>query len=158
VPIWGPNIYIQAKAFAEELKQTMPEVDTSIYHVSGLIRLPGTKHAKTGRHKTLLREFKGSVALQLPKLTFKMSLEENPPETPSECLGKALNWLALTLRKSPGLGERHQTLWAITKLLAESGLPSETALTFIEAVNDHWDTPKTYEELVRALNDGYKIK
>lgn len=147
----GTNVPYSQRKWVESLNV---EADLSLYQAGHIISLPGRKHPKTGRRKTLIRQVPGlSLKLQIhepPERTFAIS-EANQSE-----LERGL-WRVLgLLQQEPGIGNRHTALWSTAKHFADACLDFDTTLNLLTEVNAKWAEPKTAEELKAAVSQAYR--
>jgi len=126
----------------------------SIYRHGSLIRLPGTIHQKTSKPKELLETYEGKYIMKVlesdikPK-QFKIDLE---PLTDLQSLRWGLHDVAEYMFKCPDNGDRHLSLWKLSRKFQESGLSYECALELMLNVNRSWgDRCKSDEEVRVAV-------
>ena len=129
-------------------------VDESIYKHAGLFRLPGQRHAKTGKKKeiiaeqcALLLELDMNIQLPTAKPTRMCSSLSTSAEALNECLFYLIN--------EPAEGGRYMKLWHLAKGLQEAEFTEEFAIELLVEVNFAWSKPKPIEEINRAIKETY---
>ncbi len=132
-----------------------PEADLSIYTHLHPFRLPGTKHAVTGRIKTLVYK-RGGSAVTLPKF------REEPKAQNSQVIAAQGSTSIFDCRRvmfntvPVENGQRHETLVRLLYgLKEEAGAPVEVAQFWIDEWNKLLAEPKTEEELEKAIRSIY---
>ncbi len=147
----GTNVPHSQRKWAEWLDVG---ADLTLYQAGHIISLPGRRHPKTGRRKTLIQQVAGeSLSLVLhepPTRTFAIS-DANQSE-----LERGLWRLIGLLTQEPGVGNRHMALWTTAKHFADAGLEYDTVLDLLTETNSTWDDPKTPEELQAAVKQAFK--
>jgi hypothetical protein len=153
IPVLIPPSPWAAYTCKQYVKSWTKYADTSFYHHAGLFRLPGTVHEKTGRPKTLV-EAGGCYPLEF---------EICEPQNKFEVLDVDLSALQFALISYEGMlhqhilpGNRHITLWKISKQFESAGLSYSTTLELMERLNESWYDPKTTEEVEIAVKGAFK--
>ena len=149
--ISGTNVPYSQRRWVEALDV---EADLTLYQAGHIVSLPGRKHPKTGRRKTLVKEVEGAPLrhplLDAPSPVFSIS------DADQSELERAL-WRSLALlRQEPGVGNRHTALWSTAKHFADAGIAYDTVLDLLTEVNTTWDEPKAQEELEAAVKQAFK--
>jgi hypothetical protein len=152
-PMFGMNVPYTIKKYTEKF---FPEADVSVCRASSLIRLPGTP-GKSGNKKVLINERATGVELEFPLLTpevtwFNIQELETEPELLKHLLTR-LSWLVSDDVKP---GNRHTTLWQLSRDCNEIGISEECALEILTLVNRSWIDPKTDEEVLASVRGGYR--
>jgi hypothetical protein len=146
----GPNVPYSQRCWAEALGVG---ADLSLYQAGHIISLPGRKHPKTGRRKTLVREVAGEPLELLltdpPERVFAIS------DSDQSELERGLWRLIGLLRQEPGAGNRHTALWSTAKHFADAGIEYDTALDLLTETNATWEEPKTIEDVEAAIRQAY---
>lgn len=149
-PVSGTNVPYSQRRWAEWLDV---DADLSLYQAGHIISLPGRKHPKTGRRKTLIREVAGNplelVLVDPPERVFSIS------DSDQSELERGLWRLIGMLKQEPGAGNRHMAIWSTAKHFADAGIAYDTALDLLTECNDTWDEPKTAQEVQAAVNQAF---
>lgn len=152
-PMWGKYVPYSHKAYVKSLGITT--ADTSIYKHTGLFRLPGTYHKKTGNQKELVDQARGKL-LSIPYLEPETELEVVTGST-GELL-TALNCANTFIVSEPGNGSRHNSLLAVAKHMMAAGAEPETAADICRLIHNSWESQyddpeeKIKEVIDRAYN------
>jgi hypothetical protein len=156
-PHYSLNLPLRQRKWVETLGV---DVDFSIYQHGRIISLPGRVHPKTGRKKIMLRQVWGNTAVDLPNIDQQESSQQVIYPGLGESTQEQLLYLVWKLEKAlrlpPEEGNRHTTLWHLSKSCAEAGLSFNVAVGLILAVNDSFTNPKHSEEALKAIQQGYK--
>lgn len=153
IPVVIPPSPYAAYTCKQYVKSLASAADTSFYHHAGLFRLPGTIHEKTGRPKTLV-DAGGCYPLE-----FEICEPDNKFEVLDvdlSALQHALISYESALFKLITTGNRHMTLWKISKQFEAAGLSYATTLELMERLNESWHNPKTQDELEQAVKGAYR--
>lgn len=152
VPIkemYGKDVAYRQKHFVAE---NYPGADTSIYKITGIIRLPGTYHYKNpGNTKKCIREYRG------PKLevTFSDIIPEvfNTEDVDPEAASK-LSWEWF---KKVGEGGRNRQIYNMAFLSSLAGYSVDEARDNLLHYNSVMITPPlSNEEVVRTVKSAYR--
>lgn len=147
----GTSVPYSQRKWVESLNV---DADLSLYQAGHIISLPGRKHPKTGRRKSLLRVVAGNpLTLELchpPSRVFSLS------DSDQSEFERGLWRLLELVKQEPGVGNRHVALWSTARHFADAGLEFDTALNLLSEVNDTWQDPKTNEELRAAVSQAFK--
>jgi hypothetical protein len=129
------------------------ECDLSLYHPGHIVSAPGRIHPRTKQRKQFVKKIEGSmIAVKLvkkPEVVFSFS------DTGEE-LSRALMRLTDLSSSEPKPGNRHVSLWGTSKALAQAGVSFDTATELLRKVNEGWKNQKSEEELMAAIQQGYK--
>lgn len=164
-PMYGIDVPFSIRSFAEKLPWRL---DCSFYVTTGQFRLPGTKHERTGLHKTLIGSYRGT-AFSMPRVPLPVGCrfsDEGNDFTDSTI------WIQLLFqgmvdapseRPSYRNQSRYQECWHIADgLLRAKGLsgsifqvtdPVNTAILVWELLNGQWKDPKDDSEKARFLSE-----
>lgn len=152
----------ELKNAAEVITKNLDSWDTSLYDDNQLIRIPGTRHPKTGLHKTSLTEVElkdltidqikekaktpGSVDWtefpnQLPEDLFKSKVKERKEvkfdgdlDFSTNTMGMP-NWKFAILNGFFPPGKRHDCLMALAAYFKGAGFPEEVAIQSVLAAS-----------------------
>lgn len=141
VPMTGENVPFSVRSW---VLTNLPGADLSFYHHQGMYRLPGTRHQKTGRRKTLLRKSIGT-RLRIPPVLPK-SVENgvcNVADGIEEILMKAVQLIL----DPPTKGNRHTNLWSLGSRLKAAGFTNEFIEEFLNGINEQWKEKKSRNEI-----------
>lgn len=134
--------------------------DRSLYRHNSLFRLPGTRHAKTGKQKRLIGQLTDGQDLTIPEKIIRQVDETQVIVTPLKReYGQAeealLQGIHLMLNE-PQVGRRYQSMWSLAANLAQSGFSESFAEELLLVVNEKWENAKEGEEIERALREAYR--
>ena len=137
------------------VQKLFPGADESIYKPTGVIRLPGTYHSKTGSKMCKLNDIKGT---KLRIINYKpegfapipYGLKEQNPE-------QLEAWLIRDLHKYVGDGGRNNHLFHICATAIRLGYPFETTEELARSWNETYASPSIREgEFFATLKSAYK--
>jgi hypothetical protein len=134
-PMYGPYLIDSQKKFVTDTFDRH-RVDRSIYSINGQIRLGGSRHEKSGKHKLQLQKFDG-YRLEIPMLD--KPLPTVYANTYDGNASKALYVKNLTYRR--GEGQRHQHIMILTKDAIKLHIPLDIHLENMIAYNRRWMEP-----------------
>jgi hypothetical protein len=152
-PMFGMNVPYTIKKYTEKF---FPEADVSVCRASSLIRLPGTP-GKSGNKKVLINEKATGVELEFPLLTpevTRFNIQEL--ETEPELLKHLLTRLSCLVSEDIMPGNRHMTIWQLSRDFADLGISEECAVEILLLVNRSWVNPKLDEEVMSSARGGYR--
>lgn len=153
VPLYGRFIMPKIKFFVEHnLALSKAEVDHTIYHNCGLIRLEGTIHDDTGKPKILVDSHTGSL-LEIDVIASEKIYKN---EADLDKFQIALQRIANSCEGEIGSGERHVLLYSIGRNLLEAGVSQETASELLLQLNKRFNPPKEEDELLHQVRRLYK--
>jgi hypothetical protein len=138
----------------EWVKSRGVKSDFSLYRAGSLISCPGRIHPKTGLKKKLIEKKEGKRATltlidpPAPKFDFDH-------ESSTDSLKIGIAQLTSMVANPPDDGNRHLSLWKASKSLAEGGIPFDATLQFLQVVNDSWPSPKSANDVERAVRSAY---
>lgn len=115
-----------------------PGADLTFYHQAGQFRLPGTRHAKTGRRKELQHELSGKL-LAIDRVDKPLATASAP---------KPGAFFAHLLRHK-GEGERRVYVWHLAKQARAEGYEFAEALAHILWWNARYCVPALAQDAVR---------
>ena len=156
-PMLGPCIDQSIKQWISSNFGDIAGVDTSMIHARGLIRLPGTRHSKTGRLKTLVDEFQTEGVLKVPEGKIELPKEYFLPEDPIEAAEVAFLTIVRGYRFPPPVGARAVTTWRIIKTLQEGGYTANEAYEVMCKINNSWPAPKPEETVEKVVRQVYGV-
>lgn len=131
-----------------------PEADLTLYSHLHLLRLPGARHEKSGRHKVLLSQHEGrsldfeGMAAKEPEIR-TVSIEKNAEGSIFD------NFYIMSLTTPAPIGKRHDRLLKTTRGLFNHGKSPQFALEWLIEVNKRFKEQKTEAELERIVNFIY---
>ncbi len=127
--------------------------DFSLYRHGSLISMPGRVHPKTGQKKRLVHRAEGKrpqlILVDAPAPTFSLQTSGK------DSLPIGLAQLTSLVVNPPSEGGRHLSIWKTSKSLAEAGLSYATALDLMQTINASWPSPKSDDEVQRAVESAY---
>lgn len=137
------------------VKREFMNADLSLYRASSLIRLPGTKHAKTGNIKSPIDVFIGNK-LSIPLLSAPPKPKfQNLKLSESGELINAIGRLDKLLNTQPTSGNRSITLWSLASTFARAGISFDTCLELCYELNNSWKEPKEAEVVLTKVKEAY---
>lgn len=151
----GDNVPYSQKKFVQN-EVGVNYCDESIYKSSALIRLPHTRHEKTGNQKHLIMKNNGEVLMSIAS-----SLNKKEPiiNNINFNLGNEQKaWLEILRLSSMDVGEgrRHVTLFYTAGLLARAGYSYSTVKEILMRINSNWKNPKSEIECEKSILQGYR--
>lgn len=152
-PIFGLNVPYTIKRYTEKF---FPEADVSVCRASSLIRLPGTP-GKSGNKKELIKERATGVELEFSLLTpepTRFNIQEL--ESEPELLKHLLTRLSCLVSENVMPGNRHMTIWQLSRDFADLGISKECAEEIILLINRSWEYPKSDDEVIASIKGGYR--
>jgi hypothetical protein len=149
-PVFDKRLPYSHKRVVEELGIIC---DTSLYQPGRILSLPGRVHPKTKKKKEYIRSHEGKL------LEFK--LEEKPKinfdfDGVDEDASTVFMRLADLTKYSPYKGQRHMTLWTLSRTMSKSGISYEDAIVMLQMINRMWKEPKDPAEVTAACEQGYR--
>lgn len=136
-PMLGPMVPQSQQAW---VRKNYATADASIYIHSGIVRLPGTTHAKTGLPKQKVQAIKSDNRLEIPMLT-------PPPALVSTEATRVVGTFHQHLLRTKREGGRRQYVWHLATLAAMEGLDLATACKSIM----WWNSRNCYPALPEAV-------
>jgi hypothetical protein len=152
-PMFGPLVPLMQRFWMQE---HVPLADMSIYKTSGVFRIKGTQHQKTGKYKVLLHVNKGPKTLKI-----EVEIPDEEPETTrhnstDKDLGSVL--FAMVNRKvSKGTLGRANYVYRMARLANDAGVGMQEAMDMIERWN--WtlcSPPLELHVLHSNIKGGYR--
>ena len=129
------------------------DCDLSLYHAGHILSAPGRVHPRTKQKKQFVRKVEGEMAIiqlvKKPEIKFNFSDE-------GEELSRALMRLTDLSSCEPKPGNRHVSIWGVSRDMFRAGIDYEATVSIITKINSGWRNPKTDEELLAAIKQGYK--
>jgi len=148
VPLYGRFVMQRIKSFVEGvLGLSKSEVDHTIYHNCGLIRLDGTIHADTGNPKALVDIFFGDL-LEINTVTKD---KVRATEIDSDKFQMALKRISSACEGQIGPGERYILIYSIARNLHDAGVSLETTAELLLTLNKRFCPPKDSNEILHQV-------
>lgn len=149
--------YSHSRAALQMIPNAVQHIDLSLYQHGRLLSLPGRIHPRTRKKKKFLYSV-GGASLELPVLKKPQIEFSVVSEADESILGRSFDQLLSMLLSPPYVGNRHTTIWAVSKDLMNSGLKYETALDLMQKVNEVWKNQKSPAEIELAVKQAYGLK
>jgi hypothetical protein len=127
--------------------------DLCLYTQNHLIRLPRTRHAKTGKYKTLEHKSEGRM-IEFPlidKPIYAGSGASGEGEFDLNELAMIFNRMALNM---PGKGERNHKLFALGMGILSCGLSEATVEDIVTRYNDSLPEPLDDQEITAVIQSA----
>lgn len=143
VPMTGPYVPHSQKEFLQNICLCFGiNVDMSIYHATGLYRLNGTVHDKTGRPKKLMDKLPGTI-LEIEYV------EPNVHQSIYDSDNRTLWRMLLTHKKSGG---RQFHVWKIGRRCRELGYSPDKTIELMKFWNENYcEPPLEISQVVRKM-------
>ena len=139
---YSQKIWVKNKGF---------NVDFCLYSHGHIIRLPNTRHSKTGGYKTLVFSQEGTILdLPLIEAPVRALVGETGEFDPLEIV----SLLSRFASRPPVNGERNHRFFALAVGLIAYGLEVATMEDLVRKFNDTIDEPLEEEELVLLLESA----
>lgn len=155
VPLVGPQIYRYVKHFIQTRFDDVCGLDTSMVHPRGLIRLPNTVHSKTRRVKSLIMSTPGN-SLEIPEYDLPDLTNRHTTDSDVEALFIAVKVARSMVFFPPKVGNRHRSLFKLSRYLLEAGLDPEDIIKIGLAVNSTWSNAKPDNEVIKTIIGAIK--
>jgi len=141
--------------FASVVSSLFPGADINIYKPTGIIRLPGTYHAKTGGKMELVEEYKGTIMhLMSYKRAIPVPLIRDNGSVDKEQLDY---WLTRDLNKSVGKGDRNTHIFSLAATAQKLELDYNTAVELISNWNQAYCNPPVRGgEMMATIRSAYR--
>lgn len=144
-----------AAFFSSVVASLFPGADINIYKPTGIIRLPGTYHAKTGGKMELVEEYKGSVMNLLSyRRKIPVPIARNHETVDKEQLDY---WLTRDLNRSVGKGDRNTHIFSLASTAQKLNLDYNLAVELISNWNQAYCSPPVRGgEMMATIRSAYK--
>lgn len=130
--------------------------DLSLYQAGRIVSLPGRVHPKTKKRKSLIKQVDGDL-IQITLTPRPEPLQFCFKEETFNAMQVALMNLLNMATYEPVPGNRHTTIWGVTRDLLRAGFPLEAVEAFILKVNDIWIHKKDPDDVIKAVRQATKI-
>lgn len=144
-----------ASFFASLVGSLFPGADVNIYKPTGIIRLPGTYHAKTGGKMKLVDEYKGTIMNLLEyKRVIPVPVVRDSGPVDKEQLDY---WLTRDLNRSVGKGDRNTHIFSLASTAQKLDLDYNLAVELISGWNQTYCHPPVRGgEMLATIRSAYK--
>lgn len=139
--------------FEAVVKNVFPGADSKIYKPTGVIRLPGTYHAKTGHKMTLIEEYSGKKM----RISDHYKLKYVPVKQVGDVDKDMLDfWFTRDLNRDVGEGDRNTHIFNLAATAMRLNIDKDVTIQLIAEWNAKHSHPSVRDsEMLATIKSAY---